>query len=72
MPRRTPLQRSRLREHLYLGTSERRDNCAGCRHSKANGYDHDLYCHLTSAPVASGSVCASWAPVIKWIDCKTV
>lgn len=67
MSRRTTMQSARLRGILYIATAQRRDNCAGCRHSSAVVYDHSLQCALTSSPVSGGAVCAAWKPVVKWL-----
>lgn len=67
MSRRTTLQTGRLRRLLYISATQRRDNCAGCRHSSAVIYDHSLHCALTSSPVSSRSVCAAWKPMVRWV-----
>ena len=67
MSRRTTSQTGRLRRLLYISPTQRRDNCAGCRHSSAVTYDHSLHCALTASPVSSGAVCAGWKPVVQWV-----
>lgn len=70
MSRRTALQVNRLTRLLYIATAQRRDNCAGCRHSSAVVYDHSLQCALTSSPVSGGAVCAAWKPVARWVPAQ--
>lgn len=67
MSRRTTLQTGRLSRLLYSPATQRRDNCAGCRHSSAVVYDHSLHCALTGSPVSSGAVCVGWKPIVQWV-----
>lgn len=67
MTRLTDLQRTRQRGLLFVPATQRRDNCAGCRHSRSISYDTGMYCHLTRGVVSGGSVCAAWKPVVKWL-----
>lgn len=72
MSRRTTKQIGRLRHLLYISATQRRDNCAGCRHSSAVIYDHSLHCALTSSPVSCGAVCAGWKPMVRWVPAAAV
>jgi len=67
MSRRTPSQTARLRRILYVSSAQRRDNCAGCRHSSGVVYEHSLHCALTKSPVSSRAVCAGWKPIVRWV-----
>jgi hypothetical protein len=63
MPNVTDSALVRMRDSIYIPATQRRDCCAGCKHSHVTtAKEPAIWCKKMAAEVGKGAICAQWKP----------